>query len=51
LGQNASPLALIVLVALLSFMLSRLKNQIILGTFLRSFLAPSLVLGTAVILL
>jgi len=51
LGQIASPLALIVLGGTFKFhVIKKLKNQIILGTFLRSFLAPSLILGTAVIL-
>jgi predicted permease len=51
LSQIASPLALIVLGGTFKFhVMKKLKKQIILGTFMRSFLAPSLVLGAAVIL-
>lgn len=51
LGQITSPLALIVLGATFKFnMINGLKKQIILGTFLRSIIAPLITLGLAVIL-
>ncbi|MFA7075991.1 MAG: AEC family transporter [Candidatus Izemoplasmatales bacterium] len=51
LSQIASPLALIVLGGTFKFhVIKQLKNQIILGTFLRSILTPLIMLGGAVIL-
>lgn len=51
LGQITSPLALIVLGATFKFeVINGLKKEIILGTFLRSFLVPFVALGLAVIL-
>ncbi|MGD9761480.1 MAG: AEC family transporter [Candidatus Izemoplasmatales bacterium] len=51
LSQIASPIALIVLGGTFKFhVIGKLRKQIALGTFLRSLLAPLIILGAAVIL-